>query len=474
MFDQLGQSLGNVFANLRKHGSLREQDIQNACEEIKRALLEADVALGAVKEFFENFAPRIEELTKELAEAINPAEELIERAQSALALLLGEGSQQPLRINTGAAGLASPPVILIVGLQGSGKTTTSVKLAANLQKQGHKTLLVSLDFSRPAAEEQLATLAQRANLPILRQAEVSKNNGKNSQEKAIALAKLAKKSATSKNALLICDTAGRMQVDQEAMAEIAEIEKILAPRETFLVADAMLGQEAANVASKFNKLLKISGIILTRLEGDARAGAALSMMSATKKPIRFAGVGENINDLQAFEPNALASRILGRGDLKGLVEKIQKAIPEVTQGEKQDGKQGGKQGGKAIVTGKFDLNAHKKQIQQIRKAGGLHALAKHLPKAMQDKINDARSKSMVDEKKLKRQEVIIDSMTPAERRSPKIIHASRKKRIAAGASASIVEVNRLLKNHLQSAKAMKNMARWDEKMLQRNVGSLFR
>ena len=470
MFDQLGQSLGNVFANLRKHGSLREQDIQNACEEIKRALLEADVALGAVKEFFENFAPRIEELTKELAETINPAEELIERAQSALARLLGEGSQRPLRINAGAAGLASPPVILIAGLQGSGKTTTSVKLAVHLQKQGHKTLLVSLDFSRPAAEEQLATLAQRANLPILRQAEISKNNDKSSQEKAIALAKLAKKSATSKNALLICDTAGRMQVDQEAMAEIAEIEKILAPRETFLVADAMLGQEAANVAEKFNKLLKVSGIILTRLEGDARAGAALSMMSATKKPIRFAGVGEGINDLQAFEPNALASRILGRGDLKGLVEKIQKAIPEGTQGEKL----GEKQSGKAIVTGRFDLNAHKKQIQQMRKAGGLQGLAKHLPKAMQDKINNARVKSLVDGKKLKRQEVIIDSMTPAERRNPKIIHASRKKRIAAGASASIVEVNRLLKNHLHSAKAMKNMARWDEKMLQRNVGSLFR
>ncbi len=466
MFDQLGQSLGNVFATLRKHGSLREQDIQNACEEIKRAMLEADVALSAVKEFFENFAPRIDELTKELSEAINPAEELIERAQNALARLLGAGCQQPLRISAGEVGTDAPQVMLIVGLQGSGKTTTSVKLAAHLQKKGHKPLLVSLDFSRPAAEQQLATLAQRANLPILRQAEVSEDNNKNSREKAIALAKLAKQNAASKNALLICDTAGRMQVDQEAMGEIAEIEKILAPRETLLVADAMLGQEAAKVADKFNKLLKVSGIILTRLEGDARAGAALSMMSAAKKPIRFAGIGENIDDLQAFEPNALASRILGRGDLKGLVEKIQKTIPEETQGEKQ--------GGKTLVSGKFDLNAHKKQIQQMRKAGGLQGLAKHLPQAMQNKINDARVKSMVDEKKLKRQEVIIDSMTHAERRNPKIIHASRKKRIARGASASIVEVNRLLKNHLSAAKAMKNMARWDEKMLQRNVGGLFR
>ncbi len=466
MFDQLGQSLGDVFAGLRKHGSLREQDIQGACEEIKRAMLEADVALSAVKEFFENFAPRTDELTKELADAINPAEELIARAQGALARLLGEGSQQPLRIKADATGLPSPPVILITGLQGSGKTTTSAKLAAHLQEQGYKPLLVSLDFSRPAAEEQLATIAQRANLAIFRQAELAQNNAKSPQEKAIALAELAKKSATSKNTLLICDTAGRMQVDQEAMMEIAGIEKILAPRETLLVADAMLGQEAANVAEKFSKILKISGIILTRLEGDARAGAALSMMSAAKKPIRFAGVGENINDLQAFEPNALASRILGRGDLKGLVEKIQKAVPKETKGEKQ--------AEKAITTGKFDLNAHKKQIQQMRKAGGLQGLAKHLPKAMQSKINDARVKSMVDEKKLRRQEVIIDSMTPAERRNPKIIHASRKKRIAAGASASIVEVNRLLKNHISTAKAMKNMARWDEKMLQRNVGGLFR
>ena len=467
MFDQLGQSLGNVFATLRKHGSLREQDIQNACEEIKRAMLEADVALSAVKEFFENFAPRIDELTKELSEAINPAEELIERAQNALARLLGAGCQQPLRISAGEVGTDAPQVMLIVGLQGSGKTTTSVKLAAHLQKQGHKPLLVSLDFSRPAAEQQLATLAQRANLPILRQAEVSEDNNKNSREKAIALAKLAKQNAASRNALLICDTAGRMQVDQEAMVEIAEIEKILAPRETLLVADAMLGQEAANIAESFKQRLQISGIILTRLDGDARAGAALSMMSSTKKPVRFAGTGESIDALEKFDPNAIASRILGRGDLKGLVEKMQKSIPKVEKNSEKQEK-------KDIAYGKFDLNAHKKQIQQMRNVGGLEGLAKHLPKAMQDKINNARAKSMVNADKLKRQEVIINAMTRDERKNPKIIHASRKKRIASGASATIVEVNRLLKNHASTAKAMKTMAKWDDKALQRNATSLFR
>ena len=471
MFDQLSQSLENVFGGLRRRASLREQDIENANQEIRRALLEADVALNAVKAFFENFAPRTDLLTQELAQTINPADELLKRAQNALARLLGEGAQRPMRLASTEIELSNPPTILLAGLQGSGKTTTAVKLAFHLQKQKHNPLLVSLDFSRPAAEQQLLTLAQRAKIPTILQSENPENNegvtGNAITNRVIAFAKHAKNIATKKNALLICDTAGRMQVDEQAMDEIASIAKILTPRETLLVADAMLGQEAANIAESFKQRLQISGIILTRLDGDARAGAALSMMSSAKKPIRFAGTGESIDALEKFDPNAIASRILGRGDLKGLVEKMQKSIPKVEKtSEKQEKKD--------IAYGKFDLNAHKKQIQQMRNVGGLEGLAKHLPKAMQDKINNARAKSMVNADKLKRQEVIINAMTRDERKNPKIIHASRKKRIASGASATIVEVNRLLKNHASTAKAMKTMAKWDDKALQRNATSLFR
>ena len=448
MFDSLTRSLDSVFAGLRKRGAIGEAELAQAQTAIRRALLEADVAVGAVKAFFESFAPRAEEL----AEQINPAEELLQRAQKALAQLLGEGVQKPLRLAFGEG--KDPPCILVVGLQGSGKTTSAVKLALRLREEKHAPLLVSLDFSRPAAEQQMTTLAESAALPVL-----SRRTG----ETSLALAKRAKAECLQRGALLVADTAGRMQIDDEAMTELASLADLLQPRETWLVADAMLGQEAANIARLFRERVEVSGVVLTRMDSDARAGAALSIVNAIGRPIRFAGTGENTGDLEPFDPQSLAGRILGRGDLKGLAETMRRADPKDAKQQKT-----------SVLSGKFDLNAQRQQISQMRNAGGAKGLAQHLPQAMRDKLTDARMKPLPDDARLKRQEVIIDAMTPSERRNPAIIHASRKKRIAAGASASIVEVNRLLKTHAQAAKAMKKMARWDEKVLQRNMASFFR
>ncbi len=455
MFDSLTRSLDSVFGGLRKRGAIGEAELAQAQTAIKRALLEADVSLTAVKAFFESFAPRVEEL----AEQINPAEELLEQAQKALARLLGEGVQKPLRLAFGEGG--DPPCILVVGLQGSGKTTSVVKLAARLQEEKHTPLLVSLDFSRPAAEQQMTTLAESASLPILHRQE---------GETALSLAARAKAQCLKQNALLIADTAGRLQIDEEAMHELRTLAELLQPRETWLVADAMLGQEASNIARLFRERVEVSGVVLTRMDSDARAGAALSIVDAIDRPIRFSGTGEGIDDLQPFEPQSLARRILGQGDLQGLAETMRRTAPKSTQISTSVSTSAST----SLKSGKFDLNAQRQQISQMRKAGGLKGLAQHLPKAMRDKLTSASVATMTDDGKLKRQEVIIDAMTPSERRNPAIIHASRKKRIAAGASASIVEVNRLLKTHAQAAKAMKKMARWDEKMLQRNMAGLFR
>ena len=452
MFDSLTRSLDSVFGGLRKRGSIGEAELAQAKTAIRRALLDADVALAAVKVFFEFFAPRAEDLK----DSINPAEELLERAQKALARLLGEGVQKPLRLKFGEG--SDPPCILVAGLQGSGKTTSAVKLALHLRERKHAPLLVSLDFSRPAAEEQMATLAESVALPVL-----SRRAG----ETALTLAKRAQAEALRRSTLLVADTAGRMQIDEEAMAELEALAGLLAPREIWLVADAMLGQEAANIARRFRERVDVSGVLLSRMDSDARAGAALSIVDAIQRPIRFAGTGESAGDLEPFEPQSLAGRILGRGDLRGLAETMRRVAPQTSKSVTS------KQAA-AATSGRFDLNAQREQIRQMRKAGGVKGLARHLPQAMRDKLKDARMKTLVDDDKLKRQEVIIDAMTPSERRNPAIIHASRKKRIAAGSSASIVEVNRLLKTHVQAAKAMKKMAQWDEKVLQRNMAGLFR
>ncbi len=459
MFDSLTRSLDSVFVRLRKRGNVSEEELTQATQAIRRALLEADVAVDAVQIFFDAFAPRTDELARELKDSINPAEELLERAQKALARLLGEGTQKPLRLAFGEA--ADPPCILVAGLQGSGKTTSAVKLAARLQEEKHAPLLVSLDFSRPAAEEQMTTFAESASLPVL-----TRKKGEN----ALALAKRAQATCLQTHALLIADTAGRMQIDEEAMIELKGLADVLQPREIWLVADAMLGQEAANIARRFCERVNISGVLLTRLDSDARAGAALSITTAIRRPIRFAGTGEGTADLQPFDPTSLAGRILGRGDLKGLAETMRRAAPSISKRDLKKETSPNKGRNK----GRFDLNAQREQISQMRKAGGAKGLAQHLPQALREKLLDARVKTMIDDDKLKRQQVIIDAMTPYERRNPALIHASRKKRIAAGASASVVEVNRLLKNYAQTAKAMKKMAQWDEKVLHRNMSSLFR
>ena len=451
MFDSLTQSLDSVFGGLRKRGVVGEAELAQAKTAIRRALLEADVAVGAIKAFFDSFAPSTEDLKEELKDSIHPAEQLLERAQKALARVLGEGVQKPLKLAFGEG--SDPPCILVVGLQGSGKTTSAVKLAARLHEEKHKPLLVSLDFSRPAAEEQMTTLAESVSLPVL-----SRRQGETAQ----ALAKRAKAECARRGALLVADTAGRMQIDEQAMAELEALTDVLQPRETWLVADAMLGQEAANIARRFRERVEVSGILLTRTDSDARAGAALSIVDAIQRPIRFLGTGEGAGDLEPFEPQSLARRILGRGDLKGLAETMRRATPQAS-----------KRASAVVGGGRFDLNAQREQISHMRKAGGVKGLAQHLPQAMRDKLAGARMKTM-DDDRLKRQEIIIDAMTPSERRKPAIIHASRKRRIAAGACASIVEVNRLLKTHAQAAKAMKKMARWDEKVLQRNMAGLFR
>ena len=440
MFDALGGRLGDVFDRLKKRGALNETDVSAAMRDIRVALLEADVALEVVKEFID--AVRARALGEEVLRSVTPGQMVVKIVHDHLTEMLGPESQDlVLR--------AAPPVpIMLVGLQGSGKTTTAAKIALRLKERNKsRVLLASLDVRRPAAQEQLAVLGTQAGvdtLPI-----VPLQTPRMITDRAMESARLEGYD------VVILDTAGRLAIDDELMAEVENIAAAAKPAETLLVADAMTGQDAVNVAQAFHKRLGLTGIVLSRVDGDARGGAALSMKSVTGCPIKLLGTGEKLDQLEAFHPERIASRILDMGDVIGLVEKAQETIDEAEAQRLAE----------KIRKGKFDLDDLAGQLNQMRKMGGMSGIMGMLPGVA--KVKNQLANANVDDGMLGRQQAILSSMTPTERRRPELIKASRKRRIAAGSGTTVQEVNRLMKQFQEMSRMMKRVSKMGQKGLMR-------
>ncbi len=426
MFDSLSDRLGGVFDRLRSKGRLNEDDVNTALREVRIALLEADVSLPVVKTFLARVKERA--LGVEVTKSLTPGQQVIKIVHEELIVTLGE-ERAPL-----VRPAAPPLVILMVGLQGSGKTTTAAKLAKYLKGKGKRPLLVAADLQRPAAIDQLEMLGRSIGVPVY----VERKG------KAPKVAKAALKAARDERAnVVIIDTAGRLQIDTDLMKELAAVKKATSPDETLLIVDAMTGQEAVNVAKGFAEYTEVTGLIMTKIDGDARGGAAISAREVTGVPIKFVGTGETINDLDAFHPDRMASRILGMGDVLTLIEKAEETYDQ-EEAERT---------AKKMLDATFDLEDFLEQFQQIKKMGPLQQLVGMLPGA-----GSALRDVQVDEKQLARVEAIIRSMTPGERRNPKMINGSRKRRIAAGSGTRPQDVNGVLKQFTQAQKMMKAMA----------------
>ncbi len=441
MFDTLSGKLSDVFDRLRARGRLSEDDIADALREVRLALLEADVALPVVRSFIDGVRERA--LGAEVLDSISPGQLVIKIVNDQLVEALGGAGAVPLNLNA-----VAPIPLLMVGLQGSGKTTTSGKLALRLSKRERKkVLLASLDTQRPAAQLQLQQLAQQTgvvSLPIV------------AGETPVQIARRAMETGRREVFdIVILDTAGRLSIDQALMDEVRAVREATNPVETLLVVDAMTGQDAVNTARAFNEALGITGIVLTRMDGDARGGAALSMRQVTGAPIKLTGTGEKLDALEDFHPERVAGRILGMGDVVGLVEKASEHF------EQEDAERLAKR----MMSGKFDLEDYASQLKQITKMGSISGILGMLPgvSKMKTQIDDAKLDTTV----LKRQGAIISSMTKAERKTPDIIKASRKKRIAAGSGATVQEVNRLLKQFDDMSTMMKRMGKLGQKGLMR-------
>jgi signal recognition particle subunit SRP54 len=429
VLDNLTQRLTRVVKTIRGEARLTESNTQEALREVRMALLEADVAVPVVKQFVERV--RQAALGEEVATSLTPGQALVGVVQRELAALMG-GESAGLDL-----AVAPPAVVLLAGLQGSGKTTTAAKLAKLLKESlGKKPLLVSCDVYRPAAIEQLATLARQVGADVF---------PSHAGEKPLAIALAALDHARKHyNDVLIVDTAGRLAIDEPMMKEIAELHAALSPIETLFVVDSMQGQDAVNVARAFNEALPLTGVVLTKLDGDARGGAALSVRQVTGKPIKFAGVSEKPEGLEPFHPERMAARILGMGDVLSLVEEARKSV-DLEEAKKLAEK---------VKKGKgFDLEDFKQQIAQMRKMGGIASMLDKLPA----QFAQAAQSPQMDERRLRRVEGIINSMTLGERSNPDLIKASRKRRIAAGAGVPVQEVNRLLNQFEQMQKMMKMM-----------------
>lgn len=425
MFDNLSQKLQKVFKDLRGYGKLTEKNISDALREIRMALLEADVHYSVVKDFLNKVKEK--SLGTEVLTSITPGQQVVKVVHDELVELLG-----------GQAAELEPPKkfikILLVGLQGQGKTTTAGKLAKWLKKHGKETLLVSCDTQRPAAREQLRVLSKQLNAPFF-----TLDNEKDPRK--IAKQSLEQATQVGVDAIII-DTAGRLHVDQELMDEVVHVRELFEPTEILFVADAMTGQDAVTSAKSFNDAVGINGVILTKLDGDSRGGAALSIRWVTGKPIKFCGVGEKLEALEMFYPERMASRILGMGDVVSLVEKAQQNVDE-EQAKKMQAK---------LQKGSFDFEDFLNQMRQLQKMGGMGEFLKMMPGMGQ--LKDLQ----VDEKEMKRTEAIILSMTPTERQNPSLLGPSRRERIAAGSGTTIQEVNSLIKRFNQSQKMMKKMS----------------
>jgi signal recognition particle subunit SRP54 len=431
LFESLQSRLTGVFDKLRGRGALSEADVDAALAEVRTALVEADVALPVVKDFIDKVRPRA--IGESVIRSVSPGQQVIKIVHDVLVETLGNENEQ---LNIG-----SPPApILMVGLQGSGKTTTSAKLGLLLQtREKKRVLMASLDTTRPAAMEQLRVLGEQAGiatLPII------------AGQDPLAIAKRAIASArVGGYDAVILDTAGRQHVDDQLMAEVAAVKALTNPHEILLVADSLTGQDAVNIAKSFNERVGITGIILTRVDGDGRGGAALSMRAVTGAPIKFLGAGEKLDALEAFHPARVAGRILDMGDVVSLVERASETIDK-EEAEKIAAK---------MKKGQFDMNDLKAQLNQMKKLGGMKGVLGMLPGV--GKIKDQLDAAGLDDKILTRQEAIIGSMTKKERTDPDLINGSRRKRIAAGAGVEVSEVNKLLKMHRQMADMMKKMGK---------------
>ncbi|HEY5346957.1 MAG TPA: signal recognition particle protein [Rhizomicrobium sp.] len=429
MFDSLQSRLGGVFDKLRGRGALSESDVDAALAEVRTALIEADVALPVVKDFIDKVRPRA--IGENVIRSVSPGQQVIKIVHDVLVETLGS--------ENAALDLGSPPApILMVGLQGSGKTTTSAKLGLMLQtREKKRVLMASLDVTRPAAMEQLKILGEQAGvatLPII------------AGQDPLAIARRAMASAkVGGYDVLILDTAGRQHVDEQLMLEVAAVKAATNPHEILLVADALTGQDAVNIAKSFNDRVALSGIILTRVDGDGRGGAALSMRAVTGAPIKFLGAGEKLEALEAFHPARVAARILDMGDVVSLVEKAAETI---------DKEEASRLAAK-MKKGTFDMNDLSQQLSQMKKLGGMKGVLAMLPGV--GKVKSQLDAAGLDDKILTRQEAIIQSMTRKERIDPDVINGSRRKRIAAGAGVEVSEVNKLLKMHRQMADMMKKM-----------------
>ncbi len=425
MFDTLTKRFEGVFATLRGKGKLSEKDIDEALREVRLALLEADVNVSVVKSFLARVKERA--LGEGVSKSITPGQQVIKIVHEELVTTLGSET-------AGLAKAAPPLTVLMVGLQGSGKTTTAAKLAHTLGSKGKKPMLVAADLQRPAAIDQLEMLGRSIDVPVF----------VDRKSKAPKLAKAALKEASRTDRdVVIIDTAGRLQVDEELMRELAAVRKAVEPDEVLLVVDAMTGQDAVNVAEGFQSQIGLTGVVLSKLDGDARGGAAISVREVTGAPVKFAGVGEGIGDLEAFHPERMASRILGMGDVLTLIEKAETAFDQ-SQAEEAAQK---------LQKGEFTLEDFLAQFETMKSMGPLSDILAMLPGS-----GSLLGEVEVDDRDLKRVEAIIQSMTPAERRNPKIIGGSRKRRIASGSGTSPQDVNRLLKQFAEAQKMMKTLA----------------
>ena len=435
MFDALSDRLGNTFDRLRGRGALREQDVRDAMREVRIALLEADVALPVARDFIEKVTEKA--VGEAVLKSVTPGQQVVKIVNDELVAMLGgsdsEDGHVPLTLD------AKPPVvIMMVGLQGSGKTTSTAKLGKLIrEKHGKKAMMASLDVNRPAAQEQLAVLGEQAQVDTLPIVE---------GQQPVDIAKRALESAKLRNVdVVLLDTAGRLHVDEALMAEMKAVASVATPTEVLLVVDSLTGQDAVNVAQSFSDEVPLTGVILTRMDGDARGGAALSMRAVTGKPIKFAGVGEKLDALEAFHPRRVAERILGMGDVVSLVEKAAETI-KVEEAEAL---------AKRMAKGQFDLNDLRMQLRQMQNMGGLGMLAGMMPGMKKAKA--AMQASGMDDKVLVHMDAIMGSMTPKERANPALLNAKRKKRVAAGSGTQVQDVNKVLKMHQEMSRAMKQI-----------------
>ena len=423
MLENLGNRFQDIFKKIRGHGKLSETNIKDALREVKMSLLEADVNYKVVKDFTNKISEKA--IGTEVIRGVNPAQQFIKLVNDELVELLGGTSSKLTK------GLRNPTIIMLAGLQGAGKTTFAAKLAKFLKKQNEKLLLVGVDVYRPAAIKQLQVLGQQIGVDVYSEEDT---------KDVVGIATRAIEKAKEINATyMIVDTAGRLHVDETLMEELKELKKAIKPQEILLVVDAMIGQDAVNLAESFNNALSVDGVILTKLDGDTRGGAALSIKAVVGKPIKFIGVGEKLNDIEIFHPDRLVSRILGMGDVVSLVEKAQEVIDENEAKSLEE----------KIKSQKFDLNDFLKQLQTIKRLGSLGGILKLIPGI--PKIDDLAPA----EKEMKKVEAIIQSMTKEERKKPDILKASRKIRIAKGSGTEVSDVNKLLKQFDQMKSMMK-------------------